>query len=151
MSYGITFNCSLVQPSDKDEYQMGVSIKNSEGINIDYSIEGDDPDEMMEEAIKDIVSDYLQQASKLEQEKQEKEKKANKVEKKPRENDEYIAQLEKIVKDLTTENNSLKTDLNILQQRADDAVNKKMNKKKDTYYLDVDKFLNHFFNDKRFF
>lgn len=151
MSYGITFNCSLVQPSDKDEYQMGVSIKNSDGVNINYSIEGDDPDEMMEEAIKDIVSDYLQQASKLEQEMQEKEKKANKVEKKPRENDEYIAQLEKIVEDLTTENNSLKTDLNILQQRADDAVNKKMNKKKDTYYLDVNKFLDHFFDDKRFF
>lgn len=151
MSYGITFNCSLVQPSDKDEYQMGVSIKNSDGVNINYSIEGDDPDEMMEEAIKDIVSDYLQQASKLEQETQEKEKKANKIEKKPRENDEYIAQLEKIVEDLTSENNSLKTDLNILQQRADDAVNKKMNKKKDTYYLDVNKFLDHFFDDKRFF
>ena len=143
MSYGITLNCSLVQPSKDDGYQMGVSIKNSDGIDIDYSIEGDDPTTMIDEAIKDIVDDYLTQWEELEQARKtkEEEEKKNQVEEKE---DDYIKQLQEIIEDLKAENNSLKTDLNILQRRADDAVNKQMNKKSNAPFRFDDSLIDFF-------
>ena len=155
MSYGITLNCSLIQPKNESGYQMGVSIKNSDGIDIDYSIEGDDIDTMLEEAIYDIFEDYAVQTQKLEQAKKAKEEKVKKAEEKQEAEDEYILQLHKIIEDLTQENNSLKTDLDILQKRADDAVNKNMehlNQKE--HFDDVEKKINHIFDNdifKRFF
>lgn len=142
MSYGITLNCSLIQPNEDEDYQMGISIKNSDGIDIDYSIEGDNPATMIDEALEDIINDYLTQCKELEQTKKAKE------EEELVEEDAYVKQLHKIIEDLKAENNSLKTDLDILQRRADDTVNKKMNKKSNASYKFDDSlidFLNEFF------
>lgn len=117
MGYGVVMSCSLVEQDGS--YDLGVTVKNSEGIDIDYTISGDDPKQMLEDAICDILAEiYLQEQ--VDEEDSDKE-----VE----DDDYYIAYLEKLVSDLEAENDSLKMDNEILQRRADDAVNQAMKKK----------------------
>lgn len=110
MPKGVTVNCSMVEQDGK--YEIGFHYKDSDGINVEKKANGED----YESLIYDIFDDVLEDISKQQaaQKKKVEEKK-----------DPYVAQLEKIIEDLTYENNSLKTDLNILQKRADEAVNKK--------------------------
>lgn len=118
MGYGVAMSCSLVEQDGS--YELGVTVKNSEGIDIDYTISGDDPKQILEDAIYDILEEiYLQEQVSEEKDSDEE------VE----DNDHYIAYLEKLVSDLEAENDSLKMDNEILQRRADDAVNQTMKKK----------------------
>ena len=118
MGYGVAMSCSLVEQDGS--YDLGVTVKNSEGVDIDYTISGDDPKQILEDAIYDILEEiYLQEQVDEEEDSDEE------VE----DDDYYIAYLEKLVSDLEAENYSLKMDNEILQRRADDAVNQAMKKK----------------------
>ena len=124
MSTGVTVNCSMVEQDG--DYKIGFHYNDSKGIDIDRTVEGKDLNAMLDNLIDDIVESLAEQ---------QKPKKAPQQ----KEKDEYTLQLEKIIKDLTYENNSLKTDLNILQKRADDATNQnneKSTKKHNDDYFD---------------
>ena len=114
--------CSLTEKNGA--YEMNFNYKNDKGIDIKEDIAGNDPITMAKELRDNVVAKMLKQQKQLEQAKQEKEKKSDKkVEEKE---DGRVAALKAKIKELTEENNSLKTDLQILQQRADDAVNQLM-------------------------
>lgn len=122
MSYGLTLNYSMVEQDGK--YEMGFHYNDTTGIDVDKSVAGNDPEDMIYELAADVVAEITEQGQKqLEQAQKEEESK------KQAEEDKYVEQLEKIIEDLTAENNSLKVDLNILQRRADDAVKESVEKK----------------------
>lgn len=121
--YGTTMNCSLVENDGK--YELGIKYTDSDGIDIDYTTESEDVLSLIEDAYEAIANQYEDQKRSLEEPDEKFEEESEKPQK-----DEYTLQLEKIIEDLTIENNSLKTDLDILQRRADDAVNEKLNNKK---------------------
>ena len=103
------------------DYEANFKCKTNDGIDIDYTIAGEDIISMLEEMLDDVTQEMCEQVLR------EEEKEVEESD----EEDEYIAQLEKIVEDLMAENRSLKTDNDILQRRADDAVNNIQNAKKD--------------------
>lgn len=109
---GLTINCSMVEKDGG--YSVDFNYEDTEGYEFEGSYEGDNLEEMVEDLFDDVINELLVKAT----EPQEEEKSEEEVEE-----NEYIKQLERIVQDLKNENNSLKTDINILQRRADDAVN----------------------------
>ena len=120
-SKGMTISCSMIE--NDGQYEVGFSYKDSDDIEFDETYEGDDLEDILEDLANDAVASLIEQRLGMPQEEEEKsEEEAEK--------DEYTLQLEKIIEDLTAENNSLKTDVKILQRRADDAVNKTMNNSK---------------------
>ena len=120
-SKGMTISCSMIE--NDGQYEVGFSYKDSDDIEFDETYEGDDLEDILEDLANDAVASLIEQRLGMPQEEEEKsEEEAEK--------DEYTLQLEKIIEDLTAENNSLKTDVKILQRRADDAVNKIMNNSK---------------------
>lgn len=121
MKYGCTFNCSVTKDENKD-YEIGVHVKDSDGIDIDYSGKGANIDDLLEDTALKLIQDFYDQQDQIKLEKKKQEEKANKK----LTDKETIEKLQKIIDDLTSENNSLKTDLSILQKRSDDFMN--MNK-----------------------
>lgn len=149
MATGWTIKCSLV--GQDDTYKMKFNYKDSDGINVNQEAAGNDPESVVYQLANDAIADIIKQQKVLE------EKVPEEPEKKVEEHDDnYIAQLEKIIEDLTYENNSLKTDLNILQRRADDAVNReaqkanKKNEKVEDWFEDFDYIPCRYFRFKRF-
>ena len=129
MPEGLTFNCSMVRQPD-DFYEVGLRYSDTEGIDIDILAADDDLPGLLEDLVYDFMDEYMAQYCELDssEESESDEEVADKA---------YISQLESLIEDLTYENNSLKTDLKILQRRADDAVNENQ-KQKDalTRYLE---------------
>lgn len=160
MATGWTIKCSLV--GQDDTYKMKFNYKDSDGINVNQEAAGNDPESVVYQLANDAIADIIKQQKVLEEKvPEEPEKKVEEPKKKVEEKeDNYTAQLEKIIEDLTYENNSLKTDLNILQRRADDAVNReaqKTNKKNDKvedwfedWFGDFDYIPCRYFRFKRF-
>ena len=101
-------------------YEMNFNYEDEKGIKINRDIAGNDSQEMIRELSKDINKELTQQYLKLEQAKKN-DKSDEKVEEK-----DAIAKLKQTIKELKEENVCLKSDMQILQQRADDAVNKLM-------------------------
>lgn len=99
-------------------YEMNFNYEDEKGIKINRDIAGNDSQEMIRELSKDINKELTQQYLKLEQAKKN-DKSDEKVEEK-----DAIAKLKQTIKELKEENVCLKSDMQILQQRADDAVNK---------------------------
>ena len=118
---GVTISCSMIE--NDGQYKVGFNYKDSNGLEFDNTYEGEDPEEMIEDLFDDVLNEIV--ASQLEPT-QEEEKSEEEVEK-----DAYIIELEKMIAKLQEDNKSLKTDIDILQRRADDAVNKSLNNKKD--------------------
>lgn len=101
-------------------YEMNFNYEDEKGIKINRDIAGNDSQEMIRELSKDINKELTQQYLKLEQAKKN-DKSDEKVEEK-----DAITKLKQTIKELKEENVCLKSDMQILQQRADDAVNKLM-------------------------
>jgi chromosome segregation ATPase len=101
-------------------YEMNFNYEDKKGIKINRDFAGNDLQEMIRELTKDINEELTQQSLKLEQAKKN-DKSDEKVEEK-----DAIAKLKQTIKELKEENVCLKSDMQILQQRADDAVNKLM-------------------------
>lgn len=113
--------CSFVEKDGA--YEINFDYEDNQGLKISRDVAGNDPAEMLNTLRQDITKDVLQQR-KLKQAK-ENDKSDKKVEEK-----ENIAALKQTIEKLKEQNLSLKTDLQILQQRADDAVNQLMEIKK---------------------
>jgi chromosome segregation ATPase len=101
-------------------YEMNFNYEDKKGIKINRDFAGNDLQEMIRELTKDIDKELTQQRLKLEQAKKN-DKSDEKVEEK-----DVITKLKQTIKELKEENVCLKSDMQILQQRADDAVNKLM-------------------------
>ena len=101
-------------------YELNFNYEDKKGIKINRDVAGNDLQEMIRELTKDINKELTQQSLKLEQAKKN-DKSDEKVEEK-----DVIAKLKQTIKELKEENVCLKSDMQILQQRADDAVNKLM-------------------------
>jgi chromosome segregation ATPase len=99
-------------------YEMNFNYEDKKGIKINRDFAGNDLQEMIRELTKDIDKELTQQRLKLEQAKKN-DKSDEKVEEK-----DVITKLKQTIKELKEENVCLKSDMQILQQRADDAVNK---------------------------
>lgn len=118
MTKNLKVACSFVE--NDGAYEINFDYADNDGIAVKKGIKGDNPRKMLNELQQDITRDLIQQTKNLKQAK-ENDKSDKNVEK-----EDYINQLKQTVKELTQQNNSLKADLQILQRRADDAVNKLM-------------------------
>lgn len=127
MAAGWKIKCSLVEQDDS--YKMRFSYKDTDGIAVSQEATGNDPEEVVYQLANDAIADIIAQQKILDEVPEEKEE--EKEVKEPEHDETYIAQLEKLIEDLTYENNSLKTDLDILQRRADDVVNKSIQEKEE--------------------
>lgn len=122
MPDGLTFNCSMVRQAD-GFYEVGVRYSDTDNIDIDILAADDDMDCLLEDLVYDFIEEYLIQSAELNsKEKQESEDENV-------DQDAYVSQLEQLIEDLTVENNSLKTDLTVLQRRVNDAVNENQKQK----------------------
>ena len=126
MPQGLTFNCSMVCQPD-GFYEVGVHYSDTDGIDIDILETDDDMEDLAEDLLYDFMEEYLYQRT--DQSPQEEEESDEEAVDFSDYYEDYIDQLETIIEDLTYENNSLKTDLKILQRRADDAVNENQKQK----------------------
>lgn len=126
MSKGITMNFSMVENKDGN-CDMGFKCTSSDGLDIDYTISGEDAESMMKELLDDVSKDIIKQYTTIAEEEEKAKKEA---EKKKVVKTDYEKELEAIIKNLQKENASLKADNKILQKRSDEKVNKDMNKKK---------------------
>lgn len=117
---GFTLSCNI---TEKDGKCVGnIDYSDTNDIFISQSVSGDDPEEILETLAHDVMEELLYQ-SQLMIEEEEEEESGEEV-------DDYVAKLEAMVKQLQNENDSLRLDNDILQRRADDAVNKSLNTKK---------------------
>ena len=120
--YGSTMNWSMTE--NDGNYELGLRYKDSNGVDIDHNFQSDDLGLLVSDAFKTFKKEHAAQTKKITEATAAKEKKkSEKVETKKK--DDYTLQLEKIIEDLTEENNSLKADNIVLQRRIDDVVNKK--------------------------
>lgn len=136
MGKGVTINCSVVEQDG--EYEVGFNYSDSDGLDIEANLDGDDVEEVLDELVNIIVdeyTDFLAEKTKQAEEEKESDEEAE---------DTYVRQLEKIIEDLTAENNSLKTDNDILQRRADDAVNNSLKEDDDVEDIDVEQLIKGF-------
>lgn len=147
MARGMKINCFLTEQNG--DYKIDFHYGDTRGIKVNKKIRGNDPEEMVNELTQDIVQDYLTQDTKLKQIKEAEAKKQDDIEEnaKVRKDDVYIAQLEKIIEDLTYENNSLKTDLDVLQKRVDDAVNQAQQEPEEKEEELAEDIFDHLFDD----
>ena len=123
--YGSTMNCSWTENDGK--FELGYQYKDSNGVDINRNVKSNSYSDLINKTINSFKNDYINQTKKIEEAK----KKSEKVEEKQDARDAKIAQLEKKLQELIAENDSLKANNKILQRRADDAVNKTMNKKEE--------------------
>jgi len=133
---GITLN--LVMTNDDDNCNLKVNCDTTDGFNFDYNIMGDDLESMFEECIDDFSEEVIKYITQKEKEEQEKPSIPHEKE------------LERIIQELTKENNSLKADNEVLQKRIDDVLNKPKNTKskpKDVK-TNVKKSIPSFFDDE---
>ena len=121
--YGSTMNWSMTENDGK--YELGLRYKDSSGVDIDRNFQSDDMTSLVNDVFKAFKKEHAAQTKKIAEAAAAKEKKKSEEVEAKKKKDDYTLQLEKIIKDLTEENNSLKADNAILQRRADDAVNKK--------------------------
>ena len=129
--FGSTMNWSLTENDGK--YAVGMHYKDSSGINIEHNCEDDSLTGLIDSVFKNFKTDYAKQskalAAKAKREAEKKseleneDKPANKTEA------EIIKELKETIKTLQNDNNNLRVSNKILQRRADDAVNEKLNKK----------------------
>lgn len=113
---GVTMNFSLVDNQDGD-CNMGFRCTSSDGLDIDYTLTGEDPESMLDELLDNVVEEMTKQY-------------AEKQQKKNESKTDYEKELEAVIAQLQKENASLKADNKILQKRSDEKVNKAMNDKK---------------------
>lgn len=118
MTKNLKVACSFVE--NDGTYEINFDYADNDGIAVKKGIKGDNPRKMLNELQQDITRDLIQQTKNLKQAK-ENDKSDKNVEKK-----DDINQLKQTIKELTQQNYSLKADLQTLQRRADDAVNKLM-------------------------
>ena len=112
---GMTISCSMVE--NDGEYQLGFKYQDTNDIEFDEVYEGNDLEEILEDLANDATQSIIEQLAAAQEGEEKEEKSEEEVEK-----DEYTLQLEKLIEELKAENRSLKTDVAILQRRADDAV-----------------------------
>ena len=132
MEKGLTISCSLNKFNDED-YELGVRYSDTDGIEIDQYQSGDNLESLLEDAIIEMAQEYYNQAAELKSDEEAVEEEMSDTE--------YIAYLEQQIEQLQEERNSLAADNEILQRRADDAVNASMNNepkvsKKDLDFID---------------
>ena len=129
MSYRTLVTCNIEQ--ENDDYSIDFSYEDSEGRYVEQSIQSDDLESAISELTKDVL-DTLEEQAQLESEEGSNEEV---------EGIEYIEYLEDRLDEVTEKNEvlmdtieklknrvmSLELDNQVLQQRADDAVNKPEN------------------------
>lgn len=132
----MTFSYSLESTPD-DFYEVGIHYSDTDGIEIDM-LTSDDEDVygLVEDTLYDFMEEYLAQKNSLALDDCEEESDEEVEE------EDYVAELEGIIDDLIYENNSLKTDIKILQRRADDAVNESI-KQRESFVRNLKNWLDY--------
>ena len=134
----MTFSYSLDTTAD-NFYEVGIHYSDTDGVDIDMLASDDELEGLIEDIMCDFMDEYYAQKDNLLEEEYEEE---YDEEESDEEVEEYIADLEAMIEDLTYENNSLKTDLKILQRRADDAVNESI-KQRESFVRNLQNWLDY--------
>lgn len=113
MQKACTFNCSVIK-NDEDGYDIGIHYQDSDGVDLALENQGDNLLDIVEDMTTVFIQEYYNSCAEAEEEEE-----LLFDEEEDLTDEKYIEQLEKIIEDLTIENDELKTDLNILQKRAD--------------------------------
>ena len=117
---GFSLCCNITNKNGV--YTADIDYNDTDGVVVSQSNFGEDPEKVMETLLYDVMDELLYQSSLQENEEEEEEL--------DEEVDDYVAKLEAMVEKLQNENESLRLDNDILQRRADDAVNESLNTKK---------------------